>query len=349
MKTSGRWPWIDAFKGWGMLLIVVGHVWALQDISTFYKWLFAFHVPIFFYAAGLTLKLGAGSTWQMLQRRAPALLKPYLIFGLLGYAFYLLGFAAAQAAGLQLQQFDYGLFRPLWGVLYGSVGDGLLVNSPIWFLPALLIASGLVYSLNSRISSATVRYAVCLTLLVAGAALAQQAKMPWSFSSALCATVFMQMGVDHQRSLGLQPWSRQRLWLLLPVCFLLSLWAPLNGDVGLAGPTVNNPVLFVLFALVGIGLSLALTQLIAHRLPVLIWLGKNSMGVLVFHMLAIKGVKVVLSMVFGTPVQTLENDVLWGLTVLVLAGGLTVVAVLIVQRWWPWALGPTPMKPAQHH
>ena len=336
-----RSPWVDTLKGCGMVLIVVGHVWSLEDISTFYMWLFAFHVPIFFYAAGLTLNTQSGSMWTLFQRRGPALLKPYVVFGLLGYAFYLAGFLAAQAAGLQLKQFDYGLVRPLLGIAYGSVGDGLLVNSPIWFLPALLIASLIVFGLNRWTTSVTLRYGVCLALFALGATLAEHIKLPWSLSSALCALVFMQLGVDHKNATHLQPWPKPSLWILLSISWLVSLWSPLNGGVGLAGPTVNNPGWFLLFAVAGIGISVALAQLIGHRLSILTWLGKNSLGLLVLHMLAIKGVKVLLSLGIGVSMHTLENDLLWGLGVLTIASVLSAIAVVLIQRWWPWALGGT--------
>jgi len=339
-----RLDWIDTLKGWGMVLIVVGHVWSLEDISTFYMWLFAFHVPIFFYAAGLTLNTQSGSVWALLKHRGPALLKPYLLFGLLGYAFYLAGFLAAQAAGLQLKQFDYGLVRPLLGIVYGSVGDGLLVNSPIWFLPALLIASLIVFGINRWTTSVTLRYVVCLALFYLGATLAEHIKLPWSLSSALCALVFVQLGVDHKNATHLQPWPKQTLWIMLGICFLVSLWAPMNGDVGLAGPTVNTPALFLVFAAAGIGLSIALSQLIDHRSSILTWLGKNSLGLLVLHMLAIKSVKVLLSLGFGVSVQTLEQDLLWGLSVLTTASVLSAISVVLIQRLWPWALGVTSTK-----
>jgi fucose 4-O-acetylase-like acetyltransferase len=41
-----RYEWIDALKGWGMLLIVVGHIWSLSELSAFYIWIFAFQVQI---------------------------------------------------------------------------------------------------------------------------------------------------------------------------------------------------------------------------------------------------------------------------------------------------------------
>jgi len=77
-----RHAWIDALKGWGILLIVVGHVWSLTDVSLFYQWLLSFHVPLFFFAAGLTLKQQQGSTLGVFGKRSPTLLIPYLVFGL---------------------------------------------------------------------------------------------------------------------------------------------------------------------------------------------------------------------------------------------------------------------------
>ena len=174
-----------------------------------------------------------------------------------------------------------------------------------------------------------------------GATLAEHIKLPWSLSSALCALVFMQLGVDHKNATHLQPWPKPSLWILLSISWLVSLWSPLNGGVGLAGPTVNNPGWFLLFAVAGIGISVALAQLIGHRLSILTWLGKNSLGLLVLHMLAIKGVKVLLSLGIGVSMHTLENDLLWGLGVLTIASVLSAIAVVLIQRWWPWALGGT--------
>ena len=120
----------------------------------------------------------------------------------------------------------------------------------------------------------------------------------------------------------------------------LSLLSPINGAVGLAGPTVNQPVLFLLFALVGIGLSLLFIHLAGRRVQdALAILGRHSMGILVLHMLAIKGVKVVLSIATGTSLDTMEHSIGWGVLVLGVASLLMWPAIAVIERWLPWTLG----------
>jgi len=334
-----RETWIDALKGWGMLLIVVGHVWSLSDVSTAYMWIFSFHVPLFFFASGLTLKPGSQPLDTFLRNRARSILVPYFIYALLGYLFYVLGFAAATLAGKQVAQFSYGLWWPLLGAFYGTVGDGLLVNSPLWFLPALFLASGLVYALNQRLQSALLRYAVLAAVFGVGAWVGERLKLPMSAVSALCAAVFMQMGLDFRRCGWLEKLRPAQQWGLLPVMVVISLLSPLNGAVGLAGPAVNQPLMFFAFALVGIGLSVLLSRLVWPRSRWLTMLGQHSMGILVLHMLVIKGVKVILSLGTGVSLDTMEHQLGFGLFVLVASALILWPSIWLIERWLPWTLG----------
>lgn len=343
-STSGRQAWIDVLKGWGILIIVLGHVWSLQDASVFYQWLFSFHVPIFFFAAGLTLRLKNQGALEHMAQRAKGLLMPYLVFGLLGYLFYLAGYFVAQMAGLTVEQFNYGLWRPLWGVFYGTVGDGLLVNSPLWFLPALWLCSGALVALNRSVHTVWIRYAITMGAFALGVWLSERIKLPLSMSSALCAAVFMQWGMDAQKYVSSALSKRHTLTALL-IFGALSLFAPINGSVGLAGPGVNHPLLFLFFAGVGTVFSLALSLLIHAQAPrlrsALITLGRNSLAILVLHMLAIKGIKVVLSLALGIGVIEIEHHLGWGLLVLVLTGVGLWPTIVLLKRWAPWTLGQT--------
>ncbi|WP_374642625.1 acyltransferase family protein [Hydrogenophaga sp.] len=340
MTTATRETWIDALKGWGMILIVVGHVWSLSDVPQWYMWIFSFHVPLFFFAAGLTFKPGAAPLGEFLRRRLTTLLLPYLVYALLGYVFYVLGYAAAQLAGKTVSQFGYGLWWPLLGVFYGSVGDGLLVNSPLWFLPALFVAQALVHVIHTHVRLQWQRYALLLALFAIAAGIEEDIKAPFSLLPAMAAAVFIQMGLDWKRTARMTEISTGQRWFWLVVLAGLSLLSPINGAVGLAGPTVNQPVLFLLFALIGIGLSLLFVQLASVRIQdALAFIGRHSMGILVLHMLAIKGVKVVLSIGTGTSLDTMEHSILWGLLVLCVASLLMWPAIAVIERWLPWTLG----------
>lgn len=338
-QMAARETWIDVLKGWGMLLIVVGHVWSLSDVSTVYMWIFSFHVPLFFFASGLTLKPGSQPLSRFLRNRVSSILVPYILYALLGYLFYVLGFAAAALAGKQVAQFGYGLWWPLLGAFYGTVGDGLLVNSPLWFLPALFLASGLVYALNQREHPPLLRYALLMAAFALGAWIEDRLKLPMSAASALCAAVFMQLGLDMRRYGWLERLRPTQQYWLLAILLPLSLLSPMNGAVGLAGPTVNHPIMFLAFALVGIGLSVLLSWRVGNRIPWMAMLGQHSMGILVLHMLVIKGVKVIFSLGTGVSLDTMEQELGWGVLVLVISALIMWPSIWLIERSLPWTLG----------
>ena len=51
-----RTQWIDSAKGLGILLIFFGHVYSTVTPSALYVYIYAFHVPLFFFISGLTLR-----------------------------------------------------------------------------------------------------------------------------------------------------------------------------------------------------------------------------------------------------------------------------------------------------
>lgn len=48
-KQAERLPWLDVLKGIGIILVAIGHIYHNQVI---FNWLYSFHMPLFFFAAG---------------------------------------------------------------------------------------------------------------------------------------------------------------------------------------------------------------------------------------------------------------------------------------------------------
>lgn len=335
-----RIKWIDALKGLGISLIVLGHVWSLEQPPEFYVWLFAFHVPVFFFAAGLTLKPDQAALGQFLRRRTVQLMLPYLVYALLGYAFYLTGYGLSRNLSVAPAAFDYGLVRPLIGILEGRVGDGRLVNSPVWFLPALLIALGLTHGINRLVHSHALRLSLIIGLSGGALLLAERVVTPLGLSAGIIATLFVQLGYEYQRrGYPLVNAAPAKIALLIVVLSVSAL-AFVNGAVGLAGPTVNNPALFVVFALNGIGLCLLAVRLAPSAVQgLLATIGHHSLAILVTHMLIIKSVKVVLSLGSGVSFTEIEHSLPLGLTILIVTVVLSIPTVWFIERWLPWSLG----------
>ena len=127
-SARGRVSWIDAAKGLGIILIVLGHIASVESPSLLYVYIYAFHVPLFFFISGLTLKPERDPFGTMLKGKLRSLLLPYLCYALLGYGFYIAGYGLAQALHLKIEQFNYGPWHPLLGVFIGTLGDGVAAH-----------------------------------------------------------------------------------------------------------------------------------------------------------------------------------------------------------------------------
>ena len=336
---SGRVSWIDAVKGLGIALIVLGHIASVETPSTLYLYIYAFHVPLFFFVSGLTLKPERETFGAMLMGKGRSLLVPYFFYALLGYAFYLVGYGMAQALGLRIEQFNYGPWHPLIGVFIGTLGDGNLVNTPVWFLIALFCTFAIGHAINAHIRSEALRWIVVVLLAVAGHLASRQLKLPWSLASALVGLVFFQAGHLHAKRFGLGALPRQVLWPLLAITLLASLFSPLNGFVTLADMDLGHPALYALFAFSGLYLTVALVQLLGSNTRWLARLGRWSMAIMVVHMLIIKTAKVALAALLHTSIAQIENSPLPSLGVLLVTVALLIPCVWFMERFLPFSLG----------
>lgn len=348
-RTVARIGWIDAAKGLGIALIVVGHVFSTREPSLFYQYLYAFHVPLFFFLAGLTLRIEQGQLAPLVRKKLRSLMLPYLVYALLGYLFYLAGYALTTLMGSELEQFRYGLWAPLWGIFWGTVGSGGLVNSPVWFLPALFWATLIVHEVNARIASATARLVVIVLLTGLGVALAGQVALPMSLIPALLALPFLQAGLWHARWLGRLPTDGMPALLMLAFVVLVFAASPINGFSMHSEAAIGNPLLFYLFAFAGITLTNRLLQRPLLGVGQLVRMGQHSLSIMVVHMLLIKSVQVVLSGGLGVSFGVLTSDIRWGVLALGLTAVALVPAVWVMEKWLPATLGKPLTKQVQQH
>lgn len=110
-----RIEWIDAIKGLGIILVILGHMTIPQIARLF---IFSFHMPLFFFVSGWLFKNNFTKAWCL--KKCDSLLIPYALYGIITIA--VLHFAAGVPLNLLLERF-----------LKGN-GVGVL-----WFLVCLLV------------------------------------------------------------------------------------------------------------------------------------------------------------------------------------------------------------------
>lgn len=79
-----RIAWIDVSKGFGIYFIVLGH---LLISGTLRKWIFAFHVPFFFFLSGLTFNVSQ-PFFTFLKKKFFSIMLPYYFFSILSIGIY---------------------------------------------------------------------------------------------------------------------------------------------------------------------------------------------------------------------------------------------------------------------
>lgn len=123
---------IDIAKGLGIILVVLGHNWIAQENIELFKVIFSFHMPLFFFLAGVFVSRD-NDAFSFLINRADALLKPY--FSVL----IMLGLFKIISSILVRKEINFDVSEYFYGVIYatGSTIDWIA----LWFLPHLFVAS----------------------------------------------------------------------------------------------------------------------------------------------------------------------------------------------------------------
>ncbi|MFS0980332.1 acyltransferase family protein [Enterococcus casseliflavus] len=138
MQTKGRLKYLDTSKGLGILLIIYGHITAIDNpIDT---WMSSFKITIFFIITGYLLAhKGVAkkiSLKEYINKLFKALLIPYFLFSILATIFY----------GLVSIPNGKFLFTILINIYMTLSFRGI---STLWFLPALFIGQVIFFWVQS--------------------------------------------------------------------------------------------------------------------------------------------------------------------------------------------------------
>ncbi len=185
-----RLDYIDALKGFGILLVVLGHMHFGYDNCT--KYIFAFHMPLFFLVSGYLYKTPT-RLFTGIKQKMKSLLIPYFVFGL-GYYFLWL-----------IRNFSSGANwkSPLKAVLWVSV-DGLKIESALWFLMVLFWAWILYAVIDKFVKDQWLKIFLVIVLSTVGClwGYIMPFRLPWGLQDALAVQIFFLLGQTYRHFEG---------------------------------------------------------------------------------------------------------------------------------------------------
>lgn len=153
-NRSSRLDEIDVMRGFGILLVVIGHVWPVG--TWIHSFIYSFHMPLFFIISGLTLSIGKGK--PLFTKTDRRLGKEYFLYSTLFIVFDIV---------IRMLAFRTYTKIDIYVDLLNTVS--LFGISVLWFLPTIICARVLarvVIFYSKRQCFFLLR--VCLLLLIIG-------------------------------------------------------------------------------------------------------------------------------------------------------------------------------------
>ena len=240
---SNRENWVDAVKGIGIILMVIGHTRISDNIKL---WIYAFHMPLFFIIAGYTFNkdkwLSEGYK-RLIKNRAQRYLIPYAVL----FVINLVSYSALEILGGRYQANNIIIY--IIAGLYSH--DTAMPNcAPLWFLTCLFVSYSFFWILiKQRIYVAmflAVIYIGILQLLCKLEITIGITQLPWHVDVALVASIFMYIGYLLK---SMQIITRSKISYAI-VCFGVgSVVAFSNGRINMVQNQYQNIWIFLVGAI----------------------------------------------------------------------------------------------------
>lgn len=190
-----RLHWIDALKGFGIILVVLAHHSLPIALDTY---IFSFHMPLFFFISGFLFDFRkyAESGIGFVKGRVRSLIVPYFAFAGLTCLFYFLLDTGFQPGVTNIEFFENTALSGIYSILY-ALGPMVSYNPPLWFLTCLFVTELLFYGLAKNSYRKPRKLILWLTAFgVIGYLYPVYIpfRLPWNADVALSAVVFYGAG-----------------------------------------------------------------------------------------------------------------------------------------------------------
>ncbi|HPQ67948.1 MAG TPA: acyltransferase [bacterium] len=336
-----RIDWLDTMRGLALLMVMYAHNKPGDTVS---KYLQLVLIPVFFFASGFFFDAGKyASHKDFFRKRVRRLVVPYFAFSFISLAFWVVFAGGFVSLNQEFQRGGYCIliFIPILGTFWGTA-PLIPHNIPLWFLTALFSADQLFYWLRLKYKSnkklITWMFVISFIGFILGRIL--PFRLPWNMDIALTIVVYYGLGHLFYKRWGagwdLKLWQKIPLAAALFAISVVFVW--INPEIHMMDNNIGRFFLFHPAALAAVGFFILFSQLI-DRVPVIKWVGVNSLPILGLHVMAIGIFLPICKQVLGINVKETFHDPLWA--VFYTAGTLLVVwpMVEIINRFFPQILG----------
>lgn len=343
---NGRILWMDFAKMLCIGLVVFGHMPIKYDALEF---IYAFHVPLFFFVSGCLDK--NLSIKEQAMKSARTLLVPYIFLYLINYIGWVFLVLPKNPTVFGEMSIENTVFKPMLGMLFGN-GYHTPYSTmvcPLWFIIALFnvkIFHSFLLVLtkgNKKLYLIWSCLAPCIALLLK----IFDFELYFSLDSSLIAFPFFGLGyLTAKKMLPFffsNPTSRKRLlYFLLGICLSIVLYnlSPANGIASISSDSYGNNIgLFYIFGLSGILLIILLSQFYVKPLKIVTIVSTGTLLILAFHLWIMNSILRLAGMRSYDMPDGISYDVFTGIWVSASVLLIFYYPIIIVLKYFPFLLG----------
>jgi acyltransferase len=328
MTTSNRIAWLDASKGIGIFLVILGHTTIVGSPRAL---IYSFHMPLFFFISGFLFS-AKGSFKEFSIIKMKSLLIPYFVFA--GITILISYFYMHQP--IDVKNFILSTIE--------SKRNSIYFNAPLWFLTSLFTIEILFYFIVKFIKN---KYAILLFVFIIGFISFGIFKpttganiLPWSLDQSLYYLVFFCLGYfikingwfnrDLKKSIILITSSIIYVWFVIDPSLYNKFWQLMNLP-----PNAYFYFNSIIWASLSISFVIYISQFLSIS-PLINYMGKNSLILMALHTsLAF----VVFNKHFRADLVLENHPNVLALLLTVFSIALLLPVSLIINKFFPFILG----------
>jgi fucose 4-O-acetylase-like acetyltransferase len=335
-----RLDWLDAAKGLGILLVMLGHTDIPSQLKTY---IYTFHMPLFFFLSGYLFTLKKFPNLKVfLSKRTKSLILPYLCFSLVAYIWFII-------------VFHFGFVKYRENLLMPLIGSFVAIRSSLWtvhtgalwFIDCLFCTEFLFYFIT-KIGRKKIAIGIVLIFISVLGCLYNKLvgkPLPWSLDITMISVGFYGSGYFYKeyRSKLDRFINKKTFACLISINMAAGYVNFIHSGtrVDLYNSSLGNIGLFYLSAFSGIGAFIILIKRIKYSKN-LQYIGENSLIYLSLHQKIVFFLFNLIIHNFLTGSDSIiEIPIVKGLLYTVIAAIALVPAVYSINHFFPFMLGKT--------
>lgn len=316
-KYTERLSWIDILKGIGIILVVYGHIYSNKVI---FNWLYSFHMPLFFLAAGCIYK--KKPILVDIKRRIQTIVIPYFSFGFMILVYW-------QLIEKKFRDTDMSFIESLRGLFSGAY-DNLDFNVHLWFLPCFFVTV-IVFNILVNVGGKKIAYIVSAFMSVIHL-LVPMPELFWGLNRVFKYMGFYAIGVVLAGNIKTSIVINKKMKAVITLIMLIS------GNFILSYYGKTTGVMWFITALIGV-IAVGVSSLLINKNKILEYLGQISLTILCIHGPVYRIVVKIVSILLQISTDVARENLL--LAFIVVAITLIICSAVheIIVRTIPWVVG----------